>query len=54
MLASLKRFQGADGITAKFYKECCKSIGSKLVETLNHCKNSGILSVSQRRGVLHY
>lgn len=43
---------GSDGLTAEFYKTFWRDIGPKLVDSFNYCKINGMLSLSQRRGVI--
>ena len=43
---------GIDGFSAEFYKFFWPELGNEMVSSFNHAFRTGILSVSQRRGII--
>ena len=56
-LNALKEFKnakspGTDGFSAEFYKFFWPELGNEIVSSFNHAFRTGILSISQRRGII--
>ena len=56
-LNALKEFKnakspGTDGFSAEFYKFFWPELGNEMVSSFNHAFRTGILSISQRRGII--
>ena len=45
---------GEDGFTVEFYKFFFELLGHYLVESFNEAYEANELSISQRRGIIHY